>query len=99
VEFRRTFAANVAGPILGDLVYLKHHYKHWSLDMTALYALNTQQEQELFGEVLHAVREKKVQIKVGQTSRTYGCNQGRGGPNACAEAKMRIADRLACRPK
>jgi hypothetical protein len=30
--------------------------------MTALYALNAQQEQELFDEVLHAVREKKVRI-------------------------------------
>jgi hypothetical protein len=46
-QLRRTFAANVANHILGDLVYLKHHYKHWSLDMTALYALNAQQEEEL----------------------------------------------------
>jgi hypothetical protein len=61
-QFRRTFAANVAIHILGDLIYLKHHYKHWSMDMTALYALNTQQEQELFDEVLHAVREKKIRI-------------------------------------
>jgi hypothetical protein len=61
-QLRRTFAANVANHILGDLIYLKHHYKHWSLDMTALYALNAQQEQELFDEVLHAVREKKVRI-------------------------------------
>jgi hypothetical protein len=48
--------------ILGDLIYLKHHYKHWSLDTTALYALNAQQEQELFDEVLHAVREKKIRV-------------------------------------
>src|SRR4051812_24270072 len=41
---------------------MSHHYKHWSLDMTALYALNTQQEQELFDEVLQAVREKKIRI-------------------------------------
>lgn len=61
-QLRRAFAANAASHILGDLVYLKHHYKHWSLDMTALYALNAQQEQELFDEVLHAVREKKVLI-------------------------------------
>ena len=61
-QFRRTFAANVANHVLGDLIYLKHHYKHWSIDMTALYALNTQQEQELFDEVLQAVREKKIRI-------------------------------------
>jgi hypothetical protein len=61
-QLRRTFAANVANHALGDLVYLKHHYKHWSLDMTALYALNAQQEEELFDEVLHAVRERKIRI-------------------------------------
>jgi len=61
-QLRRTFAANVANHILGDLIYLKHHYKHWSMDMTALYALNAQQEQELFDEVLQAVREKKIRI-------------------------------------
>jgi hypothetical protein len=37
-----------------------HHYKHWSMDMTALYARNTQQE--LFDEVLQAVREKKIRV-------------------------------------
>jgi hypothetical protein len=61
-QCRRTFAANVANHVLGDLIYLKHHYKHWSIDMTALYALNTQQELELFDEVLQAVREKKIRI-------------------------------------
>jgi hypothetical protein len=61
-QFRRTFAANVANHVLGDLIYLKHHYKHWSIDMTALYALNTQQEQELFDEVLQAVQDKKVRV-------------------------------------
>jgi hypothetical protein len=30
--------------------------------MTALYALNAQQEEELFDEVLHAVRERKIRI-------------------------------------
>jgi hypothetical protein len=32
------------------------------MDMTALYARNTQQEQELFDEVLQAVREKKIRV-------------------------------------
>jgi hypothetical protein len=27
-QLRRTFAANVANHILGDLLHLKHHYKH-----------------------------------------------------------------------
>lgn len=37
-QFRRTFAHNYARSELGDLLYLKEHYGHWSLDMTMLYA-------------------------------------------------------------
>ncbi|WP_374344537.1 integrase [Azonexus sp.] len=36
-QFRRTFAYNYARSELGDLLYLKEHYGHWSLDMTMLY--------------------------------------------------------------
>lgn len=61
-QLRRTFAAIAAHHVLGDLRYLRHHYKHWSIDMTALYALNEKQEQELFDEVLFAMREQKVAI-------------------------------------
>jgi hypothetical protein len=28
-QFRRTVAADVANHTLGDLIYLKHRYKHW----------------------------------------------------------------------
>lgn len=37
-QFRRTFARFVARHALGDLHYLRHHFQHWSLDMTAYYA-------------------------------------------------------------
>jgi integrase len=37
-QFRRTFAVYVARHILGDIRYLREHFKHWSLDMTLYYA-------------------------------------------------------------
>jgi hypothetical protein len=41
---------------------LKHHFKHWSIDMSALYALNRAQEEDLLDEVLTAMRERKAKI-------------------------------------
>jgi len=61
-QLRRTFAAMAAHHALGDLRYLKHHFKHWSIDMSALYALNEKQEEELFDEVIATIRERKVSI-------------------------------------
>lgn len=37
-QFRRTFARYVARCILGDVRYLRTHFKHWSLDMTLGYS-------------------------------------------------------------
>lgn len=37
-QFRRTFAVYVARHVLGDIRYLREHFKHWSLDMTLYYA-------------------------------------------------------------
>jgi hypothetical protein len=90
-QLRRTFAANVANHILGDLIYLKHHYKHWSLDMTALYALNAQQEQELFDEALHAVRERKVRIIEHWLDTESMVIGGAAGPIKAFRAKHRLA--------
>jgi len=90
-QLRRTFAANVANHILGDLIYLKHHYKHWSLDMTALYALNAQQEQGLFDEVLHAVREKKIRIIEHWLDTECMIVGGAAGPIKAFRAKHRLA--------
>jgi hypothetical protein len=90
-QLRRTFAANVANHILGDLIYLKHHYKHWSLDMTALYALNAQQEQELFDEVLHAVREKRIRVIEHWLDTECMIVGGAAGPIKAFRAKHRLA--------
>ena len=47
-QFRRTFAVYAAHSALGDLRYLRDHFKHWSLDMTALYAMSRKQDAELY---------------------------------------------------
>jgi integrase len=62
-QCRRTFAVYVARHVLGDLRYLRDHYKHWSLDMTALYAANQAQDRELYDEIylaMSTVKQGKV---------------------------------------
>ena len=54
-QFRRTFANYAVHSEMGDLRALKEHFKHWSITMTALYALNSDLDAELFEEML---REK-----------------------------------------
>jgi len=51
-HFRRTFACLAARSSLGDLRYLREHFKHWSLDMTLHYANQTTCNNSLFDEVL-----------------------------------------------
>lgn len=51
-QFRRTFARFVAKHALGDLHYLRHHFKHWSLDMTAYYA-DAAMDHDLLTDVAH----------------------------------------------
>lgn len=61
-QFRRTFAVYAAQSAFGDLRYLREHFKHWSLDMTALYALNEQQDTELYDDIMIAIKNNKVSI-------------------------------------
>lgn len=61
-QFRRTFANHVVHHKLGDLRYLRDHFKHWSLDMTALYAMNEVQDLELYDEIYRAFDEKRQSI-------------------------------------
>lgn len=61
-QFRRTFAVAVARSAYGDLRYLREHFKHWSLDMTTLYALNERQEEELYDEIMIAIRNEKIAV-------------------------------------
>lgn len=61
-QFRRTFAAYAAYSAYGDLRYLRKHFKHWTLDMTALYALNEQQDLELYDEIMVEIKNEKIAI-------------------------------------
>lgn len=61
-QFRRTFAVYAAHSAYGDLRYLREHFKHWSLDMTALYAVNEHQDAEIYDEILASVRNIKIDV-------------------------------------
>lgn len=61
-QFRRTFAHFVVHNQLGDLRYLRDHYKHWSLDMTALYGFDDDLDLELFADINSSYREKGESI-------------------------------------
>lgn len=61
-QFRRTFAVYAAHSALGDLRYLRQHFKHWSLDMTALYALNEEQDTELYDDIMMTLKNEKIAI-------------------------------------
>jgi hypothetical protein len=61
-QFRRTFAHFVVHSQLGDLRYLRDHYKHWSLDMSALYGFDDDLDLELFVDINSTYREKGESI-------------------------------------
>ncbi len=58
-QFRRTYARSVARAELGDLMYLKDHFGHWSLDMTLYYADGGADDFEADTELLEMVAEEK----------------------------------------
>lgn len=59
-RFRRTFAVYCSQSAYGDLRYLKQHFKHWSMDMTLLYAGNEAQDAELYDEIAIEIKNYKV---------------------------------------
>lgn len=64
-QFRRTYAVMMANGIKGihiDLVTLRDHFKHWSLDMTTLYAANPEQDAELYEMVGAELRTLDLNI-------------------------------------
>lgn len=61
-RLRRTFASHVVHHKLGDLRYLRDHFKHWSLEMTVLYAMNEHQDLELFDEIYAAFDDARQGI-------------------------------------
>lgn len=74
-QFRRTFAVYAAKSQLGDLRYLKEHFKHWSMDMTLLYAMGGLQERELLDEIrseLDLLRDSVVEAWLQPTAKLAG---------------------------
>ncbi|WP_439503541.1 hypothetical protein [Methylophaga sp.] len=61
-QFRRTFAVYAAHSVFGDLRYLRDHFKHWSLDMTILYAMSREQDADLYDEMSIAVLNIKTDL-------------------------------------
>jgi hypothetical protein len=66
-QFRRTFALYVARCILGDVRYLREHFKHWSLDMTLGYASGEDDriDDTLYEEILEERQEQQGEIVYG----------------------------------
>ena len=58
-QFRRTYAYFVARSELGDLLTLRDHFGHWSLDMTTYYADGSTDEFEADIELLELVAKEK----------------------------------------
>jgi integrase len=84
-QFRRTFANYVVHSQLGDIRALKDHFKHWSIQMTALYAYNDKLDQELFEELLREQYWVEEQIK----SDWFGLDSPLAG-GAIAERIMKV---------
>ena len=61
-QFRRTFAVYVVHHKLGDLRYLRDHFKHWSMDMSILYGMNDKQDLELYNEIYAAFDDERQGI-------------------------------------
>ena len=59
-QFRRTYARFIARSELGDLLTLRDHFGHWSLDMTVYYADGGADEYEADTELLELVAKEKM---------------------------------------
>lgn len=58
-QFRRTYARFIARSELGDLLTLRDHFGHWSIDMTTYYADGGADEYEVDTELLGMVATEK----------------------------------------
>lgn len=78
-QFRRTFAIFVARNVLGDVRYLRHHFKHWSMDMTLHYAKDPLFDDSLFESVLSKRDELQASIISGWLAPSQSLAGGRAG--------------------
>lgn len=62
-QFRRTFAVYVARNLMGDVRYLREHFKHWSIDMTLHYTRHDEGvDSTVFSDVLTERDELQIVI-------------------------------------
>lgn len=59
-QFRRTYARFIARSELGDLLTLRDHFGHWSIDMTVCYVDGAADEYESDTELLELVTTEKT---------------------------------------
>lgn len=59
-QFRRTYARFIARSELGDLLTLRDHFGHWSIDMTVYYTDGGADEYETDVELLEMIAEAKL---------------------------------------
>lgn len=60
-QFRRTYALFIARSELGDLLTLRDHFGHWSVDMTVFYADGGADEYEADTELLEMITQEKME--------------------------------------
>jgi integrase len=60
-QFRRTYARFIARSELGDLLTLRDHFGHWSIDMTVYYADGGADDYETDTELLEMVADEKLE--------------------------------------
>ncbi len=63
-QFRRTYAQLIARAELGDLLVLRDHFGHWSIDMTTYYADGGADEYEVDTELLEMVSKEKMDRQI-----------------------------------
>ena len=59
-QFRRTYARFMARAVLGDLLTLRDHFGHWSLDMTLTYCKGGADDYETDTELLQMITSEKL---------------------------------------
>ena len=60
-QFRRTYARFIARSELGDLLTLRDHFGHWSIDMTVFYADGGADDYEADTELLEMISREKTE--------------------------------------
>lgn len=78
-QLRRTFAVLIAHHADGDLRYLKEQFKHWSLDMTLMYAQEDGHDSKLASEVFAEIRWRHREVVKDWMQSTSPLTGGAGG--------------------